>query len=353
MIMNNVNYRPLGAFRFFLAICVLTSHSALYLPKFIHTLYLGNLGVLTFFIVSGFVISEATDIFYKNNFKKYIINRCLKIYPTYWIVTIICFALYPMLDMTLVSDIPKVNYTFSSLFTNITLLPAYLKYFNNLVLLSQTWAVIVEFQFYIIIGIIIIVLKKNKYIVTFFSLTSLILYLVIIQYDLQKRFFGFFEFAPYFFYGSFLYFYLNGNKKFLFPIIISLVLIIQNYFSYNNRGARIDVDRWGDIYGLPITILLSLVLLIATIYLFNCLLTMTINGGLKRMDNFLGSITYAIYLVHMPVIALIANFKFNYPLISYFCVLFFSISLSIIIQYISERPLQNIRNKNRNYKNYD
>ena len=351
--MNNVIYRPLGAFRFFLAICVLTSHSALYLPKFIHTLYLGNIGVLTFFIVSGFVISEATDIFYKNNFNKYIINRCLKIYPSYWIVTIICFTLYPMLDMSLVSDIPKVNFAFSSIFTNITLLPAYLKYFNNLVLLSQTWAVIVEFQFYIIIGILIIIFKKNKYIVTFFCLSSLILYLVIIQNDLQKRFFGFFEFSPYFFYGAFLYFYINGNKKLLLPIIFSLALVIQHYFSYNNRGARIDVDRWGDIYGLPITILLSLVLLAIIIIIFNYLLNLRIKPKTKKIDTFLGSITYAIYLVHMPVVALIANLKLEFPLLSYLSVLIISIFLSVFIQYLSEKPLQDLRNRIRNYKLYD
>jgi peptidoglycan/LPS O-acetylase OafA/YrhL len=308
---------------------------------------------LSFFIVSGFVISEATDTFYKNNFKKYIYNRFLKIYPTYWIVTIICFILYPLLDMSKVSDIPKVNFSLSSLFANITLLPAYLKYFNNLVLLSQTWAVIVEFQFYIIIGMIIILFKKNKYLISSFCLLTLILYLIILINDLQKRFFGFFEFSPYFFYGAFLYFYLNGNKKLLLPIIISLLLITHNYFTYNIRDIRIDLEGWEDIFDLSITIILPLVLFVITIYTFNYLLTLKVDAKFKKIDIFFGSITYALYLVHMPVVALIANFKLEFPLLSYLCILFISILLSIVIQYISEKPLENLRNKIRNYKLYD
>src|SRR5205823_14158971 len=47
-------YRPLGTFRFVLATLVLVSHASGFLPELIGGLSLGNVGVLLFFVVSGF-----------------------------------------------------------------------------------------------------------------------------------------------------------------------------------------------------------------------------------------------------------------------------------------------------------
>ena len=78
-------YRPLGAFRLLLAGLVLVSHSAHLLFPPLKALSLGNAGVLTFFVVSGFVIAEALDRFYRGSPIRFLTNRALKLFPAYWV----------------------------------------------------------------------------------------------------------------------------------------------------------------------------------------------------------------------------------------------------------------------------
>ena len=71
---KNSDYRFFGSFRFFLALLVVISHS-LVLGGDKYVLYLkpwglGNAAVMIFFLLSGFIIAEATDKFYKGNMKK-------------------------------------------------------------------------------------------------------------------------------------------------------------------------------------------------------------------------------------------------------------------------------------------
>lgn len=51
-------YRLFGAYRLALAVMVLLSHSPGFLPDWIARLSLGNVGVFSFFVLSGFVISH-------------------------------------------------------------------------------------------------------------------------------------------------------------------------------------------------------------------------------------------------------------------------------------------------------
>ncbi|MDX1429000.1 MAG: hypothetical protein R3282_01880, partial [Rhodothermales bacterium] len=75
-------YRLFGGYRLSLATMVLLSHSPGFLPAWMIDLSLGNVGVFSFFVLSGFVIAEALDVFYRGNVRGFAINRFLKIYPT-------------------------------------------------------------------------------------------------------------------------------------------------------------------------------------------------------------------------------------------------------------------------------
>src|SRR5580700_9601293 len=82
-------YRCLGSFRLLLAMLVLVSHTASYIHPALPPLELGNIGVFLFFVVSGFVICEACDIFYRGRLANFLLNRALKIYPAYWAAIIL------------------------------------------------------------------------------------------------------------------------------------------------------------------------------------------------------------------------------------------------------------------------
>ena len=83
-----VSYRPLGAFRFALSLLVVLQHSQhLLLPSnrafFDHT-GLGMIAVAIFFVLSGFVVTEANAVFYAGRPWAFFINRLIRLAPPYF-----------------------------------------------------------------------------------------------------------------------------------------------------------------------------------------------------------------------------------------------------------------------------
>lgn len=80
-------YRPFGAFRFTLASLVVVSHTH-ELAGFgavLSPLGLGNMGVMTFFVLSGYVIAEAITVFYSGRPGAFLVNRALRIFPPFFV----------------------------------------------------------------------------------------------------------------------------------------------------------------------------------------------------------------------------------------------------------------------------
>jgi peptidoglycan/LPS O-acetylase OafA/YrhL len=78
-------YRPLGFFRFSLAILVLVQHGQHLLPPG-HRLIVSHLGltaVAVFFAVSGFVVTEVNAVFYQGRPLAFFTNRLLRLVPPY------------------------------------------------------------------------------------------------------------------------------------------------------------------------------------------------------------------------------------------------------------------------------
>jgi peptidoglycan/LPS O-acetylase OafA/YrhL len=80
-------HRPtLGTFRFSLALIVFWSHIAPRPFQFLYENTHGLIAVMMFFMVSGYLISNALETFYVGRVRDFAINRFLRIYPCYWIV---------------------------------------------------------------------------------------------------------------------------------------------------------------------------------------------------------------------------------------------------------------------------
>jgi peptidoglycan/LPS O-acetylase OafA/YrhL len=80
-------YRPLGAFRFGLALLVVLQHFQHLLPPdrravFSHMGF-GAIAVCVFFAVSGFVVAEANAVFYVGRPGAFLANRALRLVPPY------------------------------------------------------------------------------------------------------------------------------------------------------------------------------------------------------------------------------------------------------------------------------
>lgn len=124
------SYRFLGSYRLLLALFVLTSHSADFLAPFVRGLSLGNVGVMLFFVVSGAVIAEALDVFYKTSSARFLANRFLKIFPAYWATVAFFYATFVVFDPAVVRTEPW------PILVNVSLLLSYLPAGNDLLLIG-------------------------------------------------------------------------------------------------------------------------------------------------------------------------------------------------------------------------
>ncbi len=80
----------MGLIRLLLAISVIIAHSS---TIFGLNLVQGQMAVEIFFMISGFYMALILTEKYnqKSDYKRFITNRFLKIYPTYWIILLLCF----------------------------------------------------------------------------------------------------------------------------------------------------------------------------------------------------------------------------------------------------------------------
>ena len=79
-------YRFLGTFRFTLALAVAISHfqeSLIPDGVDVHQKILARTAVFLFFVLSGYVLAEAMNLFYLGRITQFIINRSLRIFPPF------------------------------------------------------------------------------------------------------------------------------------------------------------------------------------------------------------------------------------------------------------------------------
>jgi peptidoglycan/LPS O-acetylase OafA/YrhL len=348
-------YRFLGGFRFLLASCVVVSHTADYISPQLRNLYLGNVGVLLFFVVSGFVISEACDVFYRRRIGRFLMNRALKIYPAYWAATAIAYLLYPHFDMTAISDIPPVRFEAWPVLVNVSLLLAYLPRANNFILLSQAWAVIIEFQFYFVAAALFFCVPLFRHggrALAAAGVAALAVYVYVAATGSEHRFFGAFQHAPFFVFGAALYFCLERRSAALGVLVVAAaVLSLHAYFAYNARGALAGMP-WDWSLGIPWSVVVSTVLFALGLVLFVALCRSRPPAAVERLDKRLGDVTYALYLIHMPVAVLAMSFAMTgVPAFVFIAVT--SLVAAVAIHRLAERPAMSLRNRLRGYRLYD
>lgn len=141
---------------------------------------IGKLGVVLFFVLSGFLITYlllAEEYFFKNiSIRKFYMRRILRIWPLYFLIIFLAFFVLPNVDIFTFPGYGK-DVIYSNLLLKLFL---YVIFFPNLVLTllgivpyaSHTWSIGTEEQYYLVWPIILKYFKKYRIILMLFIILS-------------------------------------------------------------------------------------------------------------------------------------------------------------------------------------
>ncbi|CAG0927326.1 MAG: hypothetical protein AMXMBFR31_01560 [Candidatus Desulfobacillus denitrificans] len=326
------NYRLFGAYRLFLAWLVLTSHANAYLPGWVGQLALGNIGVFSFFVLSGFVIVEACDRFYRGAPHRFFLNRFLRIYPTYWGACVLAVAVYLALghqDLSgsLVQVVANLSIVYSP--------PGVFMW------ISIVWAVAIELRFYLIAGLVMGLAQRKPGIAVpvlgAAGCTALLGYIVTYAYGYQIL--GTFRHAPYFVLGATGYFAIAySSTRAYFLAIIAALMSAHSFWQYH--AATPDLSG------------LKLLLFASSVCAMLLLARTPVSSGSVPNDKKLGDFSYPLYLAHWPAVFLVENASTMRGGAGYALVVLISIVFSTLMVVGIDRPLMNLRDRVRRRRLY-
>jgi peptidoglycan/LPS O-acetylase OafA/YrhL len=317
---HKIYFPNLNGIRFIAALLVIIHHieqiksisgftSLSYIP-FIEII--GKLGVILFFVLSGFLITflllSEEHTFTSINVRKFYIRRILRIWPVYFLVLVLAFGVLPNIRLFVLPGFEK-EVVYENLQLKLTL---YVLFLPNVVLslfgvvpyASHTWSIGTEEQFYFVWPIILRFFKKNR------------LYLMLVIIFLYVAFAAILK-APF----SDIVPYKKVIKEFWTTFNIDC-MAIGGFFSIclfqKNRILKLLLNK-NLFYAV---IILTIILMIRGIripYVHNDLfailfgiiiLNFAANRKLKislenKLLNYLGNISYGLYIYHPIAIVLI------------------------------------------------
>ena len=131
---------------------------------------IGKLGVILFFVLSGFLITylllAEEKSFKKISIKKFYMRRIIRIWPLYFLIIILAFFILPNIELFTLPGYSK-EVVYSNLIWKLLL---YVIFFPNLVLTllgivpyaSHTWSIGTEEQFYLVWPVILKYVKRHR-----------------------------------------------------------------------------------------------------------------------------------------------------------------------------------------------
>ena len=298
----------------------------------------GGLGVVQFFLLSGFVI---TMVAMRETRSEFMIKRFFRIFPLLFlslmIITALYWALY-YLNLTEYIDIHSQSWPSLVSWNEFGLY----SFFKNLFLINVNmnmvmWTLRIEIVFYIIIFLFLPFFKKSP-----MKFYSFVITLYIFGYMLSMLINNYFETY------SLLY-----NKIYNELGYIKFLFLGSIFFSWYDK--KIKTSHYA-IFSAMLLILLfdnSLLRYIVLAY-FLLILSIFFNEKIYAPKSlvYLGNISYSIYLNHQTICTILIGIlvaKFGYSdnkfLIIFIVMLFLILTISHLSYHFVERPFQNFARK--------
>lgn len=336
---KTIYFSGLNGLRAIASISVLVSHVFLYkfadfgLPK-IFKLHMGGYGVTLFFVISGFLITYLLLVEQKRTDKiiiqKFYLRRILRIWPIYYLFIGIC--LVTALFTNELQDIFSNQIYWYLIFSaNIPFI-----FVSGINIIVHYWSIGVEEQFYLFWPWIVKIKRGKILLISIFIFGILFLTKSLTWFYLGKESVFYRTISITRFHcmmigaiGAILYF--ENSKLFLkvlnnrFSQAIAWSILLLLGFGFLNIPAPLVQETIA---------VVSLVMIIGQIKIENRLINLE-----NKMANFLGKISYGIYIIHPLVIfftaRILKHIIFNNVTFKYIAIYTFVISSTIFLAYIS------------------
>jgi len=245
--------------------------------------HFGRLGVMVFFLISGFII---THVAHSENPLQFAIRRVFRIYPAYWltIAIVIIFGLfeYPF-DVALLHDWRSM--------LKLATLTNYLFYPQNIVL-GVAWTLQIEVIFYALILLLIPLIRRSPSLTLALELAFVLAALLLARFDGSSWYFFAVNagYLPYLLIGQLIYFYrsggLTGARAMSFGAACYFIIL------FDLRLLHQDLLEPAQSRMLCLTMALGI---------FVWAMRYGNEAGMMRWPKFFANISYSLYLLHAPI----------------------------------------------------
>ncbi|CAM4307364.1 acyltransferase family protein [Flavobacterium terrigena] len=304
---------------------------------------IGPLGVVLFFVLSGFLITYLLLVEEKLtktiSIKSFYMRRILRIWPLYYLIILLSFFVLPKISFfnlgewsgMIFNDLPFKLLFFIMFLPNIALI-----IFPPIPYASQSWSVGVEEQFYLIWPILIKNVKNKKRLLISIIVGYLIIKIFVFNLlenyvfwndslEKTKEIFNSFSIDCMAIGGLFAIFLFEKNKilELLFSkyFQIATFLILAVFILKGIEVPFVNFEFYAVLFGIIIINLAAN--------------ENTIVNLENKVFHYLGKISYGIYMFHPIAIMLTLKILYNYNISNIFIQMFVAVATTIIISSIS------------------
>jgi len=342
-------YRMLGTLRFLLALMVAVHHgrhlgggTLLVLDQY----SIASSAVYAFFVLSGYVIAEANCSFYLGRPGKFILNRILRIDPPYYAAVLISAlfhfiivktALLPVVGSKPPDDIFGVGNIAGNILVMwiwyglkaLGLAPTY--YF-----FLYAWTLVVECKFYLAAAIIYWVATRPNQFLQRYAVPGGITVMMLLHLGghLKPALWRDFAYVPYFVLGMCIYYAVQRGSR-----LAAVGIAISAYAAWRHFLVEMSTVNYQNnfIWWLFVSLVVAL----------GVLSYMRPNPKLRKLDKFLGDLTYPLYLNHFIVVILFAAYTrpgSDLTVVIYLCA---AIVFSYLMSFTTEPFTKKLRDRIR------
>ena len=354
-------FKGLNALRFFAAYLVVIHHAeqirmkyGLFNLKEYSLFNNGGIAVTFFFVLSGFLISyllfKESDITNNISVKKFYFRRMLRIWPLYFLIVIIGIIFLPYI-LDFIGYSYSLPYSFNDVILYYILFsPFMVNIFYGHHLIEPLWSIGVEELYYIVWAPLFKFLRNYilPIIILIIFVRSLLMYASFLGYfdPVIRRLIKMLRFEAMAIGGLGAYLIYNYSSiltHFLFSRLSQFLLIIfvlLRIFAFKLLVAQSVVFNF--LFTTPVISQLVIMIIFAWLIINISLNPKSIVRLDNKILNFLGNISYGIYMYHMLVIFGIVVFFKQYLLIMNSfpsSIIFYLLitTLVIIVSYLSKR----------------